>query len=61
LQQHQIRYFVYRPSLNAVEIDRLGQAHVDRAYEALRTLLPRSRRVMSDPFGWELYAIGTSP
>lgn len=60
LRQHQIRYFVYRPNLTATEIDRFGQAHVDLAYDVLRTLLPRSRRIMSDPFGWELYAIAAS-
>jgi hypothetical protein len=61
LRQHDIRYFVYRPNLSATEIDRLGQAHVDRAHAAMRTLLPRSRRLLSDPFGWELYAIGAPP
>lgn len=57
LSSNGIKYFVYRDGLNRVEIDRLGPEHVEISNELFRRVLPRSRRLLVDQLGWELYAI----
>jgi hypothetical protein len=61
LRSNDIRYFVYRASLDPFEIERLNLAanadHVGLAYELFRHLLPTSHPILVDPFGWTLYAI----
>jgi dolichyl-phosphate-mannose-protein mannosyltransferase len=60
LSEHGIRYFIYRPSLADVEIDRYGQSHVDRSNLIFAALLPRSHLLLTDSFGWSLYEIDSS-
>jgi hypothetical protein len=55
LREQHVRYFIYRPTLNPTEIDRLGADHVGLAYGIMRSLLPKSRLLLTDPFGWSLY------
>ena len=59
IRENHIRYFVFRSSVTPTEIDRLGKEHVDLAYQIYNELLPRSRLLMTDPFGWSLYEIGS--
>jgi hypothetical protein len=61
LRSNAVKYFIYRPSLEPLEVDLLRAERVRLAYELLRQLLPRSRRILIDPFGWELYAIDGAP
>jgi hypothetical protein len=61
LSRNYIGYFIYRPSLKDVEIDRFGQDHVDRGKRVFAALLPRSRLLLTDSFGWSLYEIGRGP
>lgn len=61
LAENDIHYFIYRPGVKDIEIDRFGQAHVDMAKAVLAALLPRSRPLMTDPFGWTLYEIVDPP
>jgi hypothetical protein len=61
LRTNNIRYFVYRASIDPVEAERLDDRsphsrHIETAYELFRFMLPRSRRILVDSFGWELYA-----
>jgi len=57
LSEHGIRYFIYRPSVTDVEIDRFGRSHVDRSNRIFAALLPRSHLMLTDSFGWSLYEI----
>lgn len=61
LRSNNVRYFVYQASLEPLEIERLGPERVKIAYDLFRELLPRSQRILVDPFGWELYAIDGAP
>jgi hypothetical protein len=60
LRDNSIRYFVFRSSLAPIEADRLdritGHNHVEQAVALMRYMIPRSRLILVDPFGWELYA-----
>jgi hypothetical protein len=62
LHSNNIRYFVYRPSLHPINVERLGDGsnnprHAEMAYELMRYLLPGSRLILTDSFGWELREI----
>jgi hypothetical protein len=57
VDENHIRFFIYRPWLDPVAIDRLGADHVASAYRVFEKLLPKSRLLMADPFGWSLYEI----
>jgi hypothetical protein len=58
VKQHQICYFIYRSApLSPVDIERWGSEHVRRAQIMLSALLPKSHRIMTDPFGISLYEI----
>jgi hypothetical protein len=61
LRTNDIKYFIYRASLDPIEIERLGPEHVQMAYALFGQILPRSRRILVDPFGWELYALDGAP
>jgi hypothetical protein len=61
LKQHSIRYFVYRSSLAPVEIERLGPSNVEMAYAIMKQILPKSRLILTDPFGSSLYEILEPP
>jgi hypothetical protein len=56
VRRKNVRYFVYR-TLEPGEMEYFGSNHVKRAYALFEYLLPKSRRLLVDPFGWELYAI----
>jgi hypothetical protein len=60
LRSNDIKYFIYR-ELQPLETERLGPKHVELANALIRQLLPRSHRILIDPFGWELYAIDQAP
>jgi hypothetical protein len=62
LRNNKVRYFVYRASLHPLNVERLGQGannprHVEMAYDLFRYLLPGSRLLLTDSFGWELREI----
>jgi hypothetical protein len=62
LRSNQIRYFVYRKSLQPLQVERFGEGsgnprHAEIAYELMRYLLPDSRLILTDHFGWELREI----
>jgi hypothetical protein len=62
LSRNKIRYFVYRPALLPLNAERLGQGsnnprHAEMAYDLMRYLLPGSRLILTDSFGWELREI----
>ena len=57
INENHIRFFIYRPSVGPLEIDRLGADHVALAYQVFKKLLPKSRLLMIDPFGWSLYEV----
>jgi hypothetical protein len=61
LRSNEIKYVVYRTSLAPIEVERLGPERMNMAYALLQTVLPTSRRILVDPFGWELYAIDGAP
>jgi hypothetical protein len=59
LRDNSIKYFVYVPSLPAVQIERLASGsndpkHTEMAYALMRYMIPNSHLIMTDPFGWEL-------
>jgi hypothetical protein len=62
VKTNNINYFVYRASLDPIEAERLDEAagdrHVATAYELLSHLLPISHPILTDQFGWVLYAVG---
>jgi hypothetical protein len=62
LRNNKIRYFVHRPSLLPLQAERLGEGsnnprHAEMAYDLMRYLLPGSRLLLTDSFGWELREI----
>ena len=62
LHGNKIRYFVYRSSLAPLNAERLGEGsnnprHAEMAYDLMRYLLPGSRLILTDSFGWELREI----
>jgi hypothetical protein len=62
LRNNKIRYFVHSPSLPPLQAERLGQGsnnprHAEMAYDLMRYLLPGSRLLLTDSFGWELREI----
>jgi hypothetical protein len=62
LRNNKIRYFVNRPSLLPLQAERLGEGsnnprHAEMAYDLVRYLLPDSRLLLTDSFGWELREI----
>jgi hypothetical protein len=62
VQTKNIRYFVYVPSITPVLAYRLDGAgnkprHVARAYQFMHYLMPKSRPILTDRFGWELRQI----
>lgn len=62
LSNNKIRYFVHRPSLSPLQVERLGEGssnprHAEMAYDLVRYLLPGSRLLLTDSFGWELREI----
>jgi hypothetical protein len=63
IRNNNIRYFVYRKSLPPLNAERLGEGsgnprHAEIAYELMGYLLPSSRLLLTDHFGWELREIG---
>jgi hypothetical protein len=51
-----IRYVVFR-EVQDYTAERLGYKHVEYSYQLIRPLIAKSRRLLVDPFGWELYEI----
>jgi hypothetical protein len=61
LRSKNVRYFVYR-TLQPLHVERLGQGsnnprHAEMAYELMRYIMPGSKLILTDPFGWELREI----
>jgi hypothetical protein len=59
LRNNEIRYFVYCPTMDPVHVHDLGNGagnprHDENTYDLMRYLLPGSRLILTDPFGWEL-------
>jgi len=62
IQARGLRYFVYCPSITPLLAHRLdgggdNPRHVEMAYQFMRYLLPKSRLILTDAFGWELREI----
>jgi hypothetical protein len=62
IRNNNIHYFVYRKSLPPLNVERLGEGsnnprHAEIAYELMSYLLPGSRLLLTDHFGWELREI----
>jgi hypothetical protein len=62
IQARGIRYFVYCPSITPLLAHRLdvggsNSRHVEMAYQFMHYLLPKSRLILTDAFGWELRQI----
>jgi hypothetical protein len=62
IQARGIRYFVYCPSMTPLLAHRLdvggnNPRHVEMAYHFMHYLLPKSRPILTDAFGWELRQI----
>jgi len=62
IQKNNIRYFVYRPTLAPLNVERLGEGsgnpkHAEMSYDLEKYLMPGSRVILTDPFGWELREI----
>ena len=57
LSRNGIRYFIYRPTLSLIELERLGPDQMKTAYALVQQIMPRSHRIFVDAFGWELYAL----
>lgn len=62
VQARNIRYFVYCPSITPLLAHRLdgggnNPRHVEMAYQFMHYLLPKSRPILTDRFGWELRQI----
>jgi len=56
LRDKNIRYVVFR-EVQDYTAERLGYKHVEYSYQLIRPLIAKSRRLLVDPFGWELYEI----
>jgi hypothetical protein len=59
LHRNAIRYFVYCPTLPSLTVERMGNGsqnprHAEMTYDLMRYLLPGSRLILADSFGWEL-------
>jgi hypothetical protein len=59
LRNNKIRYFVYCPTIGSLALERLNQGsynpqHTAIAFELMRYILPGSRLILRDQFGWEL-------
>jgi len=62
IQAGNIRYFIYSPSITPLLAHRLdvganNPRHVEMAYQFMNYLLPKSRPILTDAFGWELRQI----
>lgn len=62
VQTRNMRYFVYVPSITPALAYRLDAAdsnprHVERAYQFMHYLMPKSRPILTDRLGWELRQI----
>jgi len=62
LQARNVRYFIYAPSITPLLAHRLNGGgsnprHVEMAYQFMHYLLPKSRPILTDSFGWELREI----
>jgi hypothetical protein len=62
LQARNVRYFIYSPSITPLLAHRLNVGgnnprHVETAYQFMHYLLPKSRPILTDSFGWELRQI----
>jgi len=58
IAQHRITYFITRPDLKAVEIERLGPAKLQVAARVIEALKPGSQLLLEDASGWRLYRAG---
>jgi hypothetical protein len=56
LRDKNIRYVIIC-ELPDYSAERLGRKHVEYSYELIRPLIAKSRRLLVDAFGWELYEI----
>jgi hypothetical protein len=59
LRNNKIRYFVYCPKMDPQALEQLGQGsynprHAEITRELMRYILPGSRLILTDRFGWEL-------
>jgi hypothetical protein len=59
LRNNGIRYFVYCPTMDPSQVQLLGNGsynprHAEIVYDLMRYILPGSRLILTDSFGWEL-------
>ena len=57
LKTYQVRYFISRPPFTQEEMEYIGQPHAEIAFDLVARLIPRSRLLLTDAFGWSLYQI----
>jgi len=58
IAENRIAYFITRPDLKPVEIERLGPAKLQVAKRIIETLDPGAQLLMEDANGWRLYRAG---
>ena len=57
IQSSDIQYFVTRPPLAEINVDRIGNEKIKRGYEIVDVIKAKSELILEDDNGWRLYKV----